>query len=423
VNEQAGATEAQEEETWRTLYEHTRTRLPECVFVGFNASIDRIIKVEELPPGAFSFPGGDLLRTRLEQSIERRAAEEWFVEDPAFYQRAVAAFAARGHSVIGGQAGIAAVHLAGMGVPDVRCYVPGICRECAAMLESRGIVPLDGSDPPPCDARHTHLVFEYGGEEQRPDTATRANRFIASPMAHPGKPLFAAHALTRLPSLLSSCTRGFLSGYQYLATIEEFREAKAQLRAMHRASPSFRSHVECVTIDHEEILAMLTRWVLTEADSVGCNEQELGLILESLGEEPRFPRGEGHRPGPSGLVEGALTVHRRLGVQRLHLHTYGISVLVHASPVRDPEGSRGALITAARAACDRAGGDRTALLPEIGGILREAARSLSPPVMPGVYREGDTLVMIVPALLSVPVRKTAGLGDTISSTAFVCDPF
>lgn len=421
MGERAGAAEAGEE-TWRGLYEHAGARLPDCVFVGFNASIDRIIRVEELSPDAFSFPGGDQLKARLERSIERRAAEEWFVDDPLFYQRAVRAFAGTGHTAIGGQAGIAAVHLAGMGVPDVRCYVPGICRECAAMLESSGVVPLDGSDPPPCDERHTHLVFEYGGWEDRPDAATRANRFIASPMAHPGKPLFEAHALDRLPSLLSSCRRGFLSGYQYLGTTEEFREARAQLEAMRRAVPGFRSHVECVTIDHEEILAMLTRWVLPAADSVGCNEQELGLILASLGEEPLISR-EGRRPDPAALVEGARRVHRRLGVRRLHLHTYGISVLVHASPLRDPAGSRGALMAAARAACDRAGGDVVALLDGIDGILREAARFLPPAVMPGVYEEKNVVVMIVPALLSVPVRKTAGLGDTISSTAFACDPF
>jgi ADP-dependent phosphofructokinase/glucokinase len=422
VNDRRLPTEAREEETWLSLYEHTETPLPECVFVGFNANIDRIIRVEDLPPGAFSFPGGGKLRNRLDRSIERRAAQEWFVEDPAFYRRAVGAFEHCGHCAIGGQAGIAAVHLARMGVPVVRCFVPGICRECALMLENRGVVPLNGRNPPPCDARHTHLVFEYGGEGTRPDAATRANRFIASPMAHPGKPLFDAHALARLPSLLSSCTRGFLSGYQYLASVEEFREARRQLHAMRRTSPSFRSHVEFVTIDHEEILAMLTRWVLPEADSVGCNEQELGLILASLGEEPPSPRGE-RQFDPADLVEGALLVHRRLGMQRLHLHTYGISVLVHAHPIRDPAGSRDALMVAARAACERAEGDRTGLLPGIGGIMKNAAQSLSPSELPGIYDEGDRRVMIVPALLSVPVRKTAGLGDTISSTAFVCDPF
>ena len=422
MNDREGAMNTKEEQIWRTLYEHTSASLPECVFVGFNANIDRIIRVDDLPPDAFSFPGGDELRRRLDKSIEHRAAQEWFVDDPAFYRRAVDAFNAHGHTEIGGQAGIAAVHLAGMGVPNVRCFVPGICRECASMLQNRGVVPLDGTVPPPCDERHTHLVFEYGGEGERIDATTRANRFIASPKTHPGKPLFDAHALDRLPSLITRCTRGFLSGYQYLTTEEEFLEARRQLHAMRRASPSFRSHVECVTIDHEEILAMLTRWVLPEADSVGCNEQELRLILKSLGKELPPPPGGGQLD-PAGLVEAVLTVHRCLGVQRLHLHTYGISVLVHTRPIHDPEGSRDALMGAARAACDRAGGDRRVLLPGIGDILRNATRSLSAPVMPGIYDEGGCMVMIVPALLSVPVRKTAGLGDTISSTAFVCDPF
>lgn|GEM_PF-698191 len=422
VNERETPLHAGEEQTWRILYERARARLPEYVFVGFNANIDRIIRVDDLPPGAFSFQGGNLLRRKLETSMERRAAQEWFVDDPAFYRRAVAAFDAHGQTEIGGQAGIASVHLAGMGVPHVRCFVPGICRECATMLQKRGVVPLDGTAPPPCDERHTHLVFEYGGDEKRIDAARRANRFIASPKTHPGKPLFDAHALARLPSLVIPCTRGFFSGYQYLTTEEEFLEARNQLRAMHRAFSSFRSHIECVTIDHEEVLAMLTRRVLPEAHSVGCNEQELGLILTSLGREPAPPPGGGHFD-PPGLVEGALTAHRSLGVQRLHLHTYGLSVLVHSLPISHPAGARDALMAAARAACARAGGDRRILLPRIGDILRNAAESLPPPVLPGIYDDGERMVLIVPALLSVPVRKTAGLGDTISSTAFVCDPF
>jgi ADP-dependent phosphofructokinase/glucokinase len=413
---------AKEEQEWCTLYAQIRACIPEYVFVAFNANIDRIIRVDDLPADAFAFPGGDELRRRLDRSIEHRAAQEWFVDDPAFYRRAVAAFDRHGHTEIGGQAGIAAVHLAGMGVPNVRCFVPGICRECASMLQNRGVVPLDGTDPPPCDERHTHLVFEYGGKGERIDATTRANRFIASPKTHPGKPLFDSDTLERLSSLLVPCTRGFLSGYQYLTTKEEFLEARNQLRAMHRAFPAFRSHVECVTIDHEEILAMLTRWVLPEADSVGCNEQELRLILKSLGKETILPPG-GRQLDPADLVEAVLTVHRSLGVQRLHLHTYGISVLVHTCPLRDPEGSRDALMGAARAACDRAGGDRRMLLPGIGEILRKAARSLPSPAMPGIFDEGERMIIIVPALLSIPVRKTAGLGDTISSTAFVCDPF
>jgi ADP-dependent phosphofructokinase/glucokinase len=43
--------------------------------------------------------------------------------------------------------------------------------------------------------------------------------------------------------------------------------------------------------------------------------------------------------------------------------------------------------------------------------------------MPGILRIDGYVVIIVPTYISQNVQKTAGLGDIISSTAFVADIF
>jgi ADP-dependent phosphofructokinase/glucokinase len=41
----------------------------------------------------------------------------------------------------------------------------------------------------------------------------------------------------------------------------------------------------------------------------------------------------------------------------------------------------------------------------------------------GIFTVGDHIVVFVPSLISQDVKKTTGLGDILSSTAFVADPF
>ncbi len=59
------------------------------------------------------------------------------------------------------------------------------------------------------------------------------------------------------------------------------------------------------------------------------------------------------------------------------------------------------------------------------GLLAYAAvrEMLGPDEPPGIFRYDNHLVVFVPTCISQNIQKTTGLGDILSSTAFVADRF
>ena len=118
-----------DERIWQELYENVSSVPLNSTIVGFNVNLDRIIHVtpELLISQLFNLPILSELRSRLLHSMQTCTAEEWFVSDPHMYQQFTRLLADYGHLVIGGQAGIAAVHLASMGISNVLCitHSPG----------------------------------------------------------------------------------------------------------------------------------------------------------------------------------------------------------------------------------------------------------------------------------------------------------
>ena len=116
--------------TWQKLYDNVSSIPLNPTIVGFNVILDRIITVtpELLRSPLLNLPILSELRLRLLHSMQTCTAEEWFVTDPRMYQQFTRLFADYGYLAIGGQAGIAAVHLASMGIPKVLCitHSPGL---------------------------------------------------------------------------------------------------------------------------------------------------------------------------------------------------------------------------------------------------------------------------------------------------------
>ncbi len=97
------------------------------VITGFNANIDRVIQLT--PDLLRSFeqrdvPGFEAILPRLKQSMRYSAADEVFIKEPSAYLELSEFFSHSGTLSLGGQAGIAAVHLRSIGVPSITCAVP-----------------------------------------------------------------------------------------------------------------------------------------------------------------------------------------------------------------------------------------------------------------------------------------------------------
>jgi ADP-dependent phosphofructokinase/glucokinase len=346
--------------------------------------------------------------------MEHCTAEEWFVTDPREYARFTEYFSRTGSLAMGGQAGIAALHLARTGDPEVYCLAPAMGAKAAEMLIKNG-VRVPGYIPGAKARRDDiHLIFEYkpGLVPLAGGARPRDNRFIASPKKTAENTIIPESSFPTILPDVSSCTRSFLSGYQYLGSKKEFIRAAAQIHALKTCNPEMRVHIECVSVTDAAVLAGLVHHILPAADSAGMNEHELGLLL-----------GRTEPTSPSGLVQGILELVHNTGLARIHLHTFGYYLLVIRKDRAVPEASRAALLYAARVVADAARGTGTSISAEGITAIEKIREIYGPGPEPGIFISGDYVIIAVPTLIASGITKTAGLGDILSSTAFVADRF
>jgi ADP-dependent phosphofructokinase/glucokinase len=167
---------------------------------------------------------------------------------------------------------------------------------------------------------------------------------------------------------------------------------------------------------------MMLDHILKNTDSIGLNEHELAMFTQALEAPDQRPLAV-LPSSPVALVHDALALAHATGVPRLHLHTFGYYILILKPGVGQPELSRNALLFAARQTADAAGGSGQILSREGLQAYADIRTAFGTDESPGIFRTGDRIVVIIPTWISHNVRKTTGLGDILSSTAFVADPF
>jgi ADP-dependent phosphofructokinase/glucokinase len=399
---------------WEREYEQAGIPPLNPVLVGFNVNLDRIILVSRELLDSEGFRSRELsdLRSHLIHSMEHCTAEEWYVANPGHYTRLTEQFSGYGYLAMGGQAGIAALHLAGLGAPEIICLAPFMGSEAKKMLRKRGVrVPGHDSDS---RTDTIHLIFEYkpGLVPSAQGVIPRNNRFIASPKKTAENTLFENRDFLEILPELSTCTRAFLSGYQYLEEEQEFARAAEQIKILKQANPQMRVHIECVSVTDPKVIAGLNRYILPVADSAGMNEHELALLLGHEG-----------NPSPVSLVKSMIDLAAATGIKRIHLHTFGYYLLLVRKEHAFPDASRTALMYAARVVAEAAMGRHTDISSHGLEALGRLAEEFRPGPLPGSFTAGNYQVLTVPTLIASDITKTAGLGDILSSTAFVADKF
>ena len=413
---------------WENLYQSLQKPQLDPVVTGFNANIDRIIPVTPDLLRSFeqhAVPGFDALFDRLKHSMRYCSADEVFISEHSVYNELTDFFSRSGTLAIGGQAGIAAVHLCRLGIPSVTCAVPGAGPKTCGMLQDAGVIPLNFKTGSGERSDTTHLIFEYPPNlvQEVEQVVPRSNRFIVSPVHDPSTILIPEDLQDTFLKQIATCRRAFLSGYQYLRKEQEFITAARQIRMIRSVNPRMRTHVECVSVTEQPVLAMMLRHIIPNVDSIGLNEHELGLLMHALrGTEPVS---SGSPPlSPVAYVREAITLADATGVHRIHLHTFGYYILIlRPGTEPQPELSRNALLFAAQVTANAAKGDKQILSPD--GLLAYAAvrEAIGPDQTMGIFEVGDRVVILIPTYISQNINKTSGLGDILSSTAFVADPF
>ena len=412
---------------WENLYQTLQKPQMDPVITGFNANIDRVIPVTPELLRSFEqlvVKGFGAILKRLNQSMQYCSADEVFISEPSAYHTFSEPFSRSGRLTVGGQAGIAAVHLRRLGIPSVTCAVPGAGKKTCALLKHAGAIPLTFESGAGNRSDTIHLIFEYSPDlvPLADRVVPRSNRFIVSPVHDSSTVIIPKAFETSFLEQIIACRRAFLSGYQYLRTEQEFVTAARQIRMIRSVHPFMRTHVECVSGADRYVMAMMLRHIIPNTDSIGLNERELGLFMDAL-RAPDRASAALLPSSPVACVRDAIALAEATGVPRIHLHTFGYYILILKSETAKPEVSRNALLYAARVTADTAGWGKQILSRE-GRVAYAAVREVfGPDETPGIFRDDDRLVVLVPTYISPTIHKTTGLGDVLSSTTFVADRF
>jgi ADP-dependent phosphofructokinase/glucokinase len=306
----------------------------------------------------------------------------------------------------------------------VLCIAPTSGPETRKILENAGVHMLDhhyGTEP---SSDTIHLVFEYapGLVPVADGIISRNNRFIVSPLHAPESVLIPGEKETEFSTGISHYTRAFLSGYQYLRTEKEFQRAADQCLLMKKNNRKMRVHVECVSVTDIRVINGFIHQILPVADSIGLNEHELMLLLQGLDSS-------GINPGIFGMlspvqqVTSALEICKTSGLKRLHLHTFGYYVQVIRNDCAHPEASLNALLFASRAVAQAAQGTQKEISP--AGVLayEEVEKKIGPQLSLGIFKNITHTIVMIPTIIVHDITKSSGLGDILSSSAFVMDSF
>jgi ADP-dependent phosphofructokinase/glucokinase len=415
-----------EKTAWQKLYDNISPVPKRCIIVGFNVNLDRIITVTPALFGSthFNLPDLSELRSRLLHSMQSCTAEEWFVADHHLYQHFLRIFAGSGHLVIGGQAGIAAFYLASGGISDVSCITQSVGPHTRKIFKTAGVHLLGLTTESRDYSDIVHLVFEYppGLVPVIKGVIPRNNRFIASPVHSPESVLIRDEKLDVFRQGFSQYSRAFLSGYQYLLTDEEFQHAADQIQRLKKNNDRMRVHVECVSVTDPKVITGFIRHILPVADSIGLNEHELVLLLHCS--DPQNPdTGFSETLSPVQQVNAALEICKMSALKRLHLHTFGYYVLVLRNDCAHPETSLNALLFASRAVADAAQGTQSEISPKGISACEDVDTAFGPQISPGIIRNNTYTIVMIPTIIAKDISKSSGLGDIISSSAFVADQF
>lgn len=473
-------------QVWKRHYECVPGQLEKMKQVGgvasvFNANIDAVLKVrpdtllqwmgeleadewQVLNKGSRSISQPvDVLRGFVE-CFSKGIAQEWMVTDESTFQWM------RDHLgydrlQMGGQGGIIANVMSVAGVRQVYVHcasLPG--QQAGLFLGHSGLQSTDqaGRLHPASQVDRSgdlpliHWILEFDkGAELRIGglslVCPKSNRFIATfdPLnfiLHMDEHFDAAMRQSSLPLQVI-----LLSGYQMLSEplsgqaagsgLERIHTSWKRVQAWKEAHRGVVVHFEFASTQDQKIRRELAFSLAKQADSVGCNEQELISILEVLGENAALR--ECQALDSVGLFKGLVKVFERLELKRIQLHMFGLYVtLIRPSaadqgPAFVAEANRAGMVFAATLAATKAGTGSLekpedllwaqgrevsdTSLKELAALARYLDESLGCKGLAesGLARCLGYDVVAVPTILIEQPVTLVGMGDTISSLSLV----
>ena len=266
----------------------------------------------------------------------------------------------------------------------------------------------------------------------------RAGRFIAN--WFPREWWMSPGTSDNLSRSVIQTTHAFLSGCQSLCPEMDAKGLwRRQVSEFAATIRTLRSRTACRAVHYEmgtmrgPLLKKVIEEVFPVVDSVGCNGEELAEILRAIGDKKLASQITAE--SIEDVYRGASHVVRHCGLRRLHVHTWKFHVSISQGGADNHVVERDALLFGAVM-----GAAKTYTVEYIqdshieqglntpfsdSGIklvkdLHENPKAVGECIGDGRFQTAcDTVVSIVPGRVKPGLDSTVGLGDTLSSMAFL----
>lgn len=387
-------------------------------------------------------------------SLSRGAAMQRIIRSPQTQQWVWETFGPGEHR-LGGTAGNMARSLAPLGIP-VTVYANPLTAKLAELFgdfPNLAVIARQGGEfvkiPPKNAAQGSetfaiHWIFEYGSDfELDLDSVRvhphRANRYIPSWNPINNQFHMSVDFAQGFLSLLDSYSHLLFSGFHIISErypdgctcVDVIKPIGDYLEVLRERSPKLKIHLELASIASPLVLCAMGRYIVPYMHSIGLNETELPQFLKSIDPQPGIELSE--KSTPLEYCRAIASLLRTTPVERIHFHHLGYYLCLERKPWSSPEISRDALLFAAIMAAARA-------QHGLFSRLEDVEKGLSPDVDENGRRElagladrlnqpqlNETGIGTFEewSLFMVPTRRvknplfTVGLGDTISSGAFL----
>lgn len=359
---------------------------------------------------------------------------------------------------IGGTSGNMANYLAPLGFEKILVYANPLTREQAELFVDKAnlfvLVEEDGEFvlKPPREAYEgegvyaVHWIFEYPADlkVQAPGldlTTPRANRYIAAwnPINNrlQVRDDFKRGLLDRAAEFSHFVISGFhilSESYPDGSTYRECLLPVAEyLSQLQEAAPHLKQHYEFASIASPKIRQGIAELIFPHVDSLGLNEVELCALLRNIGEAPLAEDIEA-QDAVQAVLAGLRALMEHTGLNRIHLHDLGYYICLQRKGFVSPKQTRAGLLLAATLAAARSqtgriddkedikGGLGVDLSPRGLARLQTLADHLGADkdfLTEGIASHGPYDLVCIPTKIVPKPVLTVGLGDIISSSAFI----
>ncbi len=420
-----------------------RAEKSNTIALGFHCVVDGLVKVHSLEIKKFKLEDVPEKFEELPTSVKNESdfykgllfsfksgkALQLSVESEEMYSWIMQKFGT-GTLRLGGTSANMAKTLSNFPFPKILVYVYPLSKELLSLFPKKKnlfVVQKSGLKHPwkvECKSgiRAVHWIFEFSqGDEIKVNDkrikCPRSNRFIASwnpvnarlEVKEPFKSYTFEHA--------KDLSHFLLSGFHIMREVypngenarDRIKELAAFIQEMKKRNPKILFHLEFASIRYDGVRKAVEDILFPIVDSLGANEVELSWIARDIGEESG-----GIENGNVQNIRRVLLKLRKSGLKRIHFHALGFYLLAFDEKWYNVEVQKQALAFAALSAVQRA---RDGVLKP--NLLRDVLKIPVSDYKYKMWKEGETTFVLLPTKVTPHPKITVGLGDVISSMAFV----